>query len=158
MWGDYQVFLIATLVLTRLLLDDIYHLIELPFEWFIDDAVFVSLLDELILGFCYSNLTLETGGFELASTMTLVLQANRLTKCASKIVNFFKTIDVHIAIIYQKLTRMDEEQAVLKQLKISNFNMWSSLTLKTFNIFSKVMINSSNNMTMSWAWCYFFCY
>ena len=39
--------------------------------------------DELILSFCYSDLTLETGGFELASSITLVLQANRLTKCAS---------------------------------------------------------------------------
>ena len=39
--------------------------------------------DELILSFCYSDLTLETGGFELASTITLVLQTNRLTKCAS---------------------------------------------------------------------------
>ena len=83
MWDDYHVFLIATLVFTRLLLDEIYHLIELPFEWFIDDAMFVCLLDELILGFCYSDLTLETGGFELALTITLVLQANRLTKCAS---------------------------------------------------------------------------
>ena len=45
--------------------------------------MFVCLLDELVLGFCYSDLTLETGGFELASTITLVLQANRLIKCAS---------------------------------------------------------------------------
>ena len=29
----------------------IYHFIELPFEWFIDDALFVCLLDELILGY-----------------------------------------------------------------------------------------------------------
>ena len=86
MWNDYYVFLIATLVFTRLLLDEIYHLIELPFEWLIDDAMFVCLFDatdELILGFCYSDLTLGTGGFELASTINLVLQANRLTKCAS---------------------------------------------------------------------------
>ena len=34
--------------------------------------------------FCYSNLRRETGGFELASTITLVLQANRPTKCASQ--------------------------------------------------------------------------
>ena len=54
-----SLFLIATFVFTRLLLDEIYHLIELPFEWLIDDAMFVFfLLDELILGFCYSNLTL----------------------------------------------------------------------------------------------------
>ena len=74
MWDDYHIFLIATLVLTRLLLDEIYHLIELPFKWLIDEAMFVCLLDELILGLCYSDLTLETGGFELASTITLVLQ------------------------------------------------------------------------------------
>ena len=42
------------------------------------------LFDELILGFCYSNLTLEAGRFELASSNTLVLQANQLTKCASQ--------------------------------------------------------------------------
>ena len=83
MWDDYYIFLIATLVFTRLLLDKIYHLIESPFEWLIDDAMFACLLDELILGFCYSDLTLETGGFELASTITLVVQANWLTKCAS---------------------------------------------------------------------------
>ena len=68
---------------TRLLLDEIYPLIELLFERLIDDAMFVCLLDELILGFCYSDLTLETDGFEIASTITLVLQANRLTKCVS---------------------------------------------------------------------------
>ena len=83
MWDDYHVFLIATLVFIRLLLHEIYHLIELPLEWLIDDAMFVCLLDELILGFCYSDLTLETGGFKLESTLTIVLQANRLTKCVS---------------------------------------------------------------------------
>ena len=44
----------------RLCLPDCYplrfnHLIELPFHWLIDDAMFVCLLDELILGFCYSG-------------------------------------------------------------------------------------------------------
>ena len=51
-------------------------------------CLFVCLLDELILGFCYSDLTLETGGFELASSIILVLQANRLTKCAER--NWFE--------------------------------------------------------------------
>ena len=83
MWDDYHVFLIATLVFTRLLLDEIYHLIELPFEWLFDDSMFVCLLDELILGLSYSDLTWETGGLELVSTITPVLLANRLTKCAS---------------------------------------------------------------------------
>ena len=46
--------------------------------------IFVCLRDDLILAFlCYSNLRRETDGFELASTITLALQANRLTKCAS---------------------------------------------------------------------------
>ena len=92
MWDDYHVFLIATLVFTRLLLDEFFHLIELPFEWLIDDEMFVCLLDELILDFCYSDLTLETSGFELASTITLVLQANQLTKCASHPKNKSKTV------------------------------------------------------------------
>ena len=36
MWDDYHIFLIAPLVFTRLLLDEIYHLIELPFDWWCD--------------------------------------------------------------------------------------------------------------------------
>ena len=84
MWDDYHVFLIVTLVFTRQLLDDIHHIIELPFKWLIDDAMCVCLLDELILDFCYSDLILETGGFELASIITPVLQVNRLTKNISQ--------------------------------------------------------------------------
>ena len=34
-WDDYHIFLIAPLVFTRLKLDDIYHLIELLFDWLI---------------------------------------------------------------------------------------------------------------------------
>ena len=45
--------------------------------------MFVCLLDDLILGFCYRNLTQANGEFEFSSAITLVLQANRLTKCAS---------------------------------------------------------------------------
>ena len=65
MWDEYHLFLIATFVFTRLLRDEIYHLIELPFDWLFDDPIFICLLDELILGFSYSDLTWETGGFEL---------------------------------------------------------------------------------------------
>ena len=32
MWNDNHVFLIESLVTTRLLLDEIYHLTELPFD------------------------------------------------------------------------------------------------------------------------------
>ena len=58
MWDD--IFLTASLVFTRLLLDEVLP----PFRitiWLIDDVKFdlVCLLDDLILGFCYSNL--DTG-------------------------------------------------------------------------------------------------
>ena len=78
MWDDYHVFLIATLVFTRLLLDEIYHLIKLPFAWLIDDAMFVSLLDELILGFCYSNF--DMGNWWI---WTRIDYHPCITKCAS---------------------------------------------------------------------------
>ena len=54
-WDELFVFLITMLFFSRLLLDEIYHIIELPFDWFIDDAMFVCLLDELILGFRYRS-------------------------------------------------------------------------------------------------------
>ena len=39
MWDDYHIFWIASLVFTRLLLDGVCHLIELPFDiWLIDDV------------------------------------------------------------------------------------------------------------------------
>ena len=41
------------------------------------------IIYELILGFCYSDLTWETSGFELALIITPLLQVNQLTKCAS---------------------------------------------------------------------------
>ena len=82
MWDYYHVFLITTFVFTRLLLHEIYHFIELPFYWLMMQCLFVYLMVWSLI-FCYSNLTPETGGFELTSTITLVLQANRLTKCAS---------------------------------------------------------------------------
>ena len=53
--------------------------------WLIDDVMlfFVCLLDDLILGFCYSILTRKTGGLELTLIIIVVLQANWLTKCGS---------------------------------------------------------------------------
>ena len=65
MWDDYHMFLIAPLVLNRLLLD-----ILLPYRitisyritiWLIDDVklIFICLLGDLVLEFCYSNL--DTG-------------------------------------------------------------------------------------------------
>ena len=51
MWDDYHIFLIASLVFTRLLLNEIYHLIELPF-WLIDD---VALSVCLFMWWFYSS-------------------------------------------------------------------------------------------------------
>ena len=73
--------------------------------WLIDDVILslVCLLVELILDLCCSNLIRETGELELTSTITLVLQANQLIKCAShpKIdliwhprIDFFITFDI----------------------------------------------------------------
>ena len=63
-----------------------YHMIDwlmqCLFTWWIDTR------------FCYSDLTLETGGFELAPTITLVLQANQLTKCASHPGNLWKSMNM----------------------------------------------------------------
>ena len=136
MWDDYHVFLIATLVFTRLLLDEIYHLIELPFEWLIDDAMFVCLFDELILGFCYSDLTLKTGGFELASTITLVLQANWLTKCACHSRKFLYSAQLQenmdqkklrIWLFYTQLKLRSSGQAlVTPTLQILELTFWLS--------------------------------
>ena len=57
-WDDYHIFVIAPLVFTRLLLDGIYHLIELPFDllmmWH-----YVCLRDDLILAFLLKQF--ETG-------------------------------------------------------------------------------------------------
>ena len=56
-WDDYHIILIATLVFTRLLVDEILPSYRITI-WLIDDVKFVlaCLLDDLILGFCYSNL------------------------------------------------------------------------------------------------------
>ena len=55
MWDDYHKILIALLVFTWLLLSEIHYFIELPI-WLIDVIlIFVCLLNNLILGFCYSN-------------------------------------------------------------------------------------------------------
>ena len=60
MWDDYHMFLIAPLVFTRLLLDEIYHLIELPFDWLMMwHYFFVCLHDDLILAFLLQQFETE---------------------------------------------------------------------------------------------------
>ena len=71
----------------------------------------------------------ETGGFELASTITLVLQANRLTKCASH--NYFHSEYLpfpygsryrarntwHTAFIFDNITNELEEYLLEEQVE-----------------------------------------
>ena len=47
MWDDYHVFLIIPLVTNRLVLDVIYHLLELPFDWWwnVDFCLLDLILD-----------------------------------------------------------------------------------------------------------------
>lgn len=54
-------------------------------ELTVDDEMLISLclLDYVIPDFCNSNVTQESDRFELALTITHVLQANQLTKYAS---------------------------------------------------------------------------
>ena len=58
--------------ITIWLINDVMLIFFCLFMWWFDSSFF-----------CYSNLRRETSGFELALTITLLLQANRLTKCAS---------------------------------------------------------------------------
>ena len=86
-WDEYHIFLIATLVFTRLLLNEIYHLIELSFDWLIDWLMMQCLFVYLMIWYKVFVTAIyfirETGGFVLALTIYLVLQANRLTNCTS---------------------------------------------------------------------------
>ena len=63
--------------------------------------IFVCLLDDLILGFYYNNMTLEFSVLELASTITLEFQAHWLSKRASHMgtfsMNFWITFQVAIS-------------------------------------------------------------
>ena len=80
--NDYLIFLIAPLVFT-----DCYSMRFITLSSYISlindvKLIFVYLFDDLILGFCYSNLTRESGEFKFTSTITLVLLVNVLNKCA----------------------------------------------------------------------------
>ena len=67
--------------------------------------IFVCLLDELILDFYYCNLARETGRLEFASTITFVLQANRLTKKVEQRLHFN---------IYIKMQKKVELESAIK--------------------------------------------
>ena len=79
-WDDYHIFFIFI---------NLFFPLYWITIWLIDVMLsFVSLLNDLILGFCYRNLTWETSGLELALTITLILQADQLTKCTKRMFYF----------------------------------------------------------------------
>ena len=86
-WDDYHLFLIALPVFTRLLLDGIYHLIELLFHWLMMWYWF-----KLVCLLIWFKVLLqpfdmrETGRLELASTITLVLQVNQVPSVLVKLI------------------------------------------------------------------------
>ena len=82
MWDGYHIFFITTLVFTRLVLDELYHLIEFPFHywWYII--------------FCLFTWWFDTRFF------TFVLQTNRLTKRASQVFMNFLLMLVFLWIIF----------------------------------------------------------
>ena len=103
--------------------------------WLIDDVMlfFVCLLDDLILDFCYSDLTRKTGGLELTSIITLVLQANWLSvvvKCWRiflRTLVFMNSILFHFVGTYFSTFHISKGKAVI--LRISCFweiFLWSN--------------------------------
>ena len=85
MWDDYHIFLIATLVFTRLPLDGILPPSRITI-WLIDDVIliFVCLHVELILGFVtaiWHEKPVDSNSHQLS--IILVLQVNWLTNCAT---------------------------------------------------------------------------
>ena len=62
---------------------------------------------------------------------------------------FFNTITSDIAIIIKKMSYVDEEQAVLEWVTLSDFKRWSSTTFKTFDNYTIVKNNNTDNISRS---------
>ena len=76
--------------------------------------------------FCCSNLRRETGGFELAWTITLVLQANRLTMCASH--------PLHVVILNQIQGLEGVIPATISRYANGNLNSMTARTFEKINL------------------------
>ena len=122
-------FLIAMLVFTRLLLAETYHLFKLLFDWWCN--VHFRLFGCWLIRFCHSFFTWEIGGPELASTIILVLQTNRITKCASHWVRIllYKT---------NKLIALEMKNSVMqKPYRISQTHLFQHIHDKNFQGYSE---------------------
>ena len=69
-------------VITKLLLNEIYHLWEFAFDWLILKCWFKFLFDDLMLHHVAINLSQTSSGFKLAWAIALVFEANQVKKCA----------------------------------------------------------------------------
>ena len=138
MWDECNAFWIAWLVFPRLLSVKFttllnYHLIN----WWCNVNFFKCLLHHLIIDFCYSNLTRETGRFELASTITLVLQTSLLLKCASQVLKcpsvlVMQILDKGISpIFFQKSKRISLN--LCKELFVLPFPFFSCSSILNWN-------------------------
>ena len=78
-WEEYFVFLIATYVITRLLLGEIYPSLEISIWLNVNCILLVEFILDLI------NFSQISDGHELAQTSTLLSQTKRLTKCVSQL-------------------------------------------------------------------------
>ena len=87
-WDDYGIFLIAVAISTRLLLDENLP----PIGLIDDDAMFVCLLDELILGFLLQRFDMGNRWIELASTITLGIDYRHWWLSLLLILNIYNTL------------------------------------------------------------------
>ena len=97
----------------------------------------MTLLDNLNLCFYYGNLTRKTGGFELASTITLSLQTNWLTKSLVTLNFLYYPVTKYLLKVNNRNTRKKYKIC----LKLTT-KRWNDLTdvvlaffLLTLNIF-----------------------
>ena len=74
MQDDYHVFLFASIVITRLLINKTYYLWELLFDWLVKMMKYWFLFAGWLNSrFCFSSLILEIGRLELTLTITQLL-------------------------------------------------------------------------------------
>ena len=95
-----------------------------------------------MVGFCYSGLTLEIGGFELALTITFVFQANQLTKYAShpkclhetSLNSSFDRDDDRLKMEGYNLIRLDNPSGLKKEAYLSTIRNIFLLLWETISV------------------------
>ena len=159
MWWLSHIF-IAALVFTKLLLDKIYHLIELLFDWC--DIDFCLLACWIAFRYCYSYLTWETGRLKLAPTTILVLQAKRLTKCARSFKSRNTSIQKECCVIYifhstilifnvATAWKVSKDGVFLDCILLYSFQTQENVEQKKLRIWTLSLLNSSLSFNLHWS-------